>query len=113
MNAFSKIWLKRSLSVERSMTLTKQRTPSHLEVQEVNNLRCGRGLDSYVEGAFLKLTGFLTLLPSVLKVKSSYHQVSGVELFPYTKIIWGKAQKSTWIPENLSSSQRLYSLNQF
>lgn len=51
-NGLSKIWLKRSLSGERSMTLIKQRKHWHLEEQGVNNLWCGKGFDSYVEGAF-------------------------------------------------------------
>lgn len=48
----SQIWLKRSLSEERSATLIKQRKPWHLEEQGINNLWCGKGFDSYVKGAF-------------------------------------------------------------
>lgn len=85
-NAVSKIWLKRSLSGESSMTLIKQRKPWYLERQGVNNIWCGKGFDSYVEGAFKNLQGLLILLSIVMKVKSSYHQILGATLFHYMNI---------------------------
>lgn len=108
MNVLSKVWLKRSLSGERSVTLMKQRKPRHLEGEGVNNLWCGKVFDSYVEGAFKKHAGLLALLHSSMKEKSSYAQVLEGILFCCRRITWEKAQKSYWIPENLSSAQKLY-----
>lgn len=107
-NILSKVWLKRSLSGERSMTLMKQRKPRHLEGEGVNNLWCGKVFNSYVGGAFKKHANLLTLLHSSMKEKSSYAQVLEDILFCCTRIRWEKSQKSYWVPENLSSAQKPY-----